>query len=87
MPGTLQKLLGVVSRVREAGASFTNPVFRNYFVAKADEELRLLQEKGSSFSSTELENRLRLNSDLESILKRQSAVHNLYYNKAIRVEK
>ncbi|ORM39751.1 uncharacterized protein BXIN_0027 [Babesia sp. Xinjiang] len=87
MPVSLQSILSVVSRVKEAAASFRNPVFRNYFVSKAEEELQLLRAKGSSMSSSELEARLRSNTDLEAVLKRQSTVHNLYYGIESRVEK
>ncbi|EDO06960.1 uncharacterized protein BBOV_IV005990 [Babesia bovis T2Bo] len=86
MHGMLQRLLREVSRVREVASTFSNPVFRNYFVSKAEEELRLLKECGP-LSSTELEARLNKNIELAAILERQSSVQNLYYNLEPRVEK
>ncbi|CDR95714.1 hypothetical protein, conserved [Babesia bigemina] len=84
---SLQKLVGVLSRVKTAAESFRNPVFRNYFVGKAEEELSLLRERGASMPSSELESRLHSNTELEAILLRQTTVHNLYYVSDALVDK
>ncbi|KAK1442003.1 hypothetical protein BgAZ_400330 [Babesia gibsoni] len=87
MTASMQKLVAVVSRVREAAESFKNPMFRHYFAQKATEELELLKKSGSSLPSTDIEDRLKLNEELLGILHRQSFIQNQYYTSEPEVEK
>ncbi|KAK1934799.1 hypothetical protein X943_001639 [Babesia divergens] len=87
MSGSLPKLLAVISRVKDAAESFRNPMFRHYFARKASEELNLLQQTGGSLSCSEIDQRLKINEELEEQLRRQCHIQNLYYDEQPVVEK
>ncbi|EPR59121.1 hypothetical protein TGPRC2_254800 [Toxoplasma gondii TgCatPRC2] len=77
------ELHNLYQRVREAASKFKSPMFRDYFIRRADEDFRDMQEKLLSVSAEEIEQFKKLMEDHCALLHRQSTVANLYHTDRI----
>ncbi|CBZ50437.1 conserved hypothetical protein [Neospora caninum Liverpool] len=77
------ELNSLYQRVRDAAGKFKSPMFREYFIRRADEDFRSMQERLSSASAEEVEQFKKRMEAHCALLHRQTVVANLYHTDQI----